>query len=78
VTVTPNTPIYTRANVKEPRLTEEQLLLLKQQVVGLRRVSDKTGFSTSRLIVGLLSTLTDADLIRLGLLFVDDPTNGNK
>jgi hypothetical protein len=67
-----NAPIYDRT-----RLTEKQLSLLKMQLTGLRRLSDATGFSTNKLVIDMLSRVSPADLILLGLLFTPE-VEGNR
>jgi len=72
------TPIYTGPRTGS-RLSDEQLRLLKTKLSALRRLSDCTGFSTSKCIVDLLSPLSQADLILLGSLFERvEPAGGNR
>jgi len=73
-TAVSGSPIYTGPRPTNPRptgprLSDEQLSLLKTQLVGLRRLSEATGFSTNKLVVDMMSRLSDADLILLGVMF---------
>ncbi|MGA9799713.1 MAG: hypothetical protein WBQ68_11940 [Terriglobales bacterium] len=67
--IAPSRPLHTG-----PRLSDEQLKMLKMKLVGLRRLSQSTGFSTSKQVVDLLSHVQTSDLIILGLMF--EPVEG--
>jgi hypothetical protein len=73
-TTAPGTPIYQGTRPTAQRMTDEQLSMLKMKLVGLRRLSDATGFSTNKQIIDMLSHVHPSDLILLGLLF--EPTEG--
>ena len=67
--IAPGRPLHTG-----PRMSDEQLKMLKMKLVGLRRLSQSTGFSTSKQVVDLLNHVHPSDLIVLGLMF--EPTEG--
>jgi len=71
-------PIYTGPRPTTARMTDEQLELLKQKVIGLRRLSVVSGFSTAKMIVDLLSRVAPSDLIVLGLMFEPSEDRGNR
>ena len=65
---------YTTPIRQGPRMSDEQLKMLKMKLVGLRRLSDATGFSTNKQIIDMLSHVHPSDLIVLGLMF--EPVDG--
>jgi hypothetical protein len=67
--IAPGRPLHTG-----PRMSDEQLKMLKMKLVGLRRLSQSTGFSTSKQVVDLLNHVHPSDLIILGWMF--EPTEG--
>ena len=71
--IAPGKPLHTG-----PRMSDEQLKVLKMKLVGLRRLSQSTGFSTSKQVVDLLSHVQTADLILLGWLFSEPTNEGNR
>ena len=69
--IAPGRPLHTG-----PRMSDEQLKMLKMKLVGLRRLSQSTGFSTSKQVVDLLNHVHPSDLIVLGLMF--EPVEGSR
>jgi hypothetical protein len=64
-----SSPIAVRPLHTGPKLTDQQLQLLKQQLIGLRRLTDNTGYSTNKQVIDMLNRVSPADLILLGLMF---------
>jgi hypothetical protein len=70
--IAPGRPLHTG-----PRMSDEQLKMLKMKLIGLRRLSQSTGFSTSKQVVDLLNRVHPSDLIVLGLMF-EPVESGNR